>query len=129
MNHSYVIIIMSLCCNCVCWNCCFYNCFEVKPSVKYSFDNSRWMQTLYEQQPNTRLRKIVFPGTHDSGSYSIGSFTCFAGLGRTQNTSIRGQLARGARLFDIRCGGYGEAADSVYIYHGFLMGCHIKEIF
>ena len=33
------------------------------------------------------------------------------------------------RLFDIRIAGRGEAANSVYIYHGFLVGCHIKEIF
>ena len=61
-----------------CWNY-----YDLKTSVKYSFDNSRWMQTLYEQHPDTRIRKIVAPGTHDSGSYSISQFRLFSELGRT----------------------------------------------
>lgn len=46
---------------------------------------------------NTKLGKIVIPGTHDTGSYRVPK-----NAGETQDWSPNQQLLNGIRFFDVR---------------------------
>ena len=35
---------------------------------------SNWMQSVASLNPNIRLRDMIIPGTHDSGTYSISNW-------------------------------------------------------
>ena len=35
---------------------------------------SNWMQSVSSINPNIRLRDMILPGTHDSGTYSISNW-------------------------------------------------------
>jgi hypothetical protein len=80
-------------------------------------DVSRWMETLYEKNPQTRLRDIIIPGTHNSGTYKITKKSKLAPLERkffklskktvarwrkTQKDNIFTQLTHGIRHIDLR---------------------------
>ena len=90
--------------------------------------NSDWMAELAKFNPNLPLFKTVMLATHDSGTYSIQSSTCFSNISRTQKFSIKKQLEIGVRMFDLRFGGTGNEASSVFIYHGIVSGGHIRDI-
>ena len=67
---------------------------------------SNWMQANLATLGDRTLRNLAIPGSHDAGmnSFSSDSKTEFATEGntRTQRLDIAGQLAAGARYFDIR---------------------------
>ena len=79
------------------------------------------MKTLYKKLPETRLRDIIIPGTHDSGSYGINKNSPLAPQtnklfalskkttskwSKTQNLSILKQLKRGIRHIDLKVSKY-----------------------
>jgi len=65
-----------------------------------------WMQANLATLGNRTLRNLAIPGSHDAGmsSFSDNSKTGFAteANSRTQTLNLAGQLAAGARYFDIR---------------------------
>ncbi|MDD2666398.1 MAG: phosphatidylinositol-specific phospholipase C domain-containing protein [Methanocellales archaeon] len=97
----------------------------------YGFDPKNWMSNL---QGSTNLRKIVIPGSHDSGTYEItpSSYLCLdadnqilvfasnVGIAsqwaKAQSNSILSQLNSGRRYFDIR------------ISDGYYSGLVIKDL-
>ena len=75
------------------------------------------MEILYEKVPQTRLRDIIIPGTHNSGTYKITKKSKLAPLerkifklakktvarwGKTQKHNIFTQLTHGIRHIDLR---------------------------
>lgn len=64
-----------------------------------SSDHSAWMERVYELIKDTPLCLVPLPGSHDSGSY--GSYST-DGTAKTQSLTIKQQLARGIRFFDLR---------------------------
>ena len=83
------------------------------------------MGNLVQSRPEISLGDIVLPGTHDSGSYSIDTFTPFSAVGRTQNVSVVEQLHRGARFLELRIAGSGK---NVNIFHGCLKGSLFERV-
>lgn len=83
------------------------------------------MGNLVQSRPEISLGDIVLPGTHDSGSYSIETFTPFSAVGRTQNVSVVEQLHRGARFLELRIAGSGK---NVNIFHGCLKGSLFERV-
>ncbi len=86
-----------------------------------TLDPENWMKTLYKKLPETRLRDIIIPGTHDSGSYGINKNSPLAPQtnklfalskkttskwSKTQNLSILKQLKRGIRHIDLKVSKY-----------------------
>ncbi|THG95538.1 hypothetical protein EW026_g6132 [Hermanssonia centrifuga] len=65
---------------------------------------TNWMQLSLATVGNKPLRQLVIPGSHDSGmSFVDGStFLSSADHVLTQTLSVGGQLANGARYFDLR---------------------------
>lgn len=63
-----------------------------------------WMSGNIGLLASRSLRTICMPGSHDTGMSTFGSHTAFAKRCNTltQTKSIAGQLAQGARFFDIR---------------------------
>lgn len=63
-----------------------------------------WMQKLLPVIWNRTLREVVMPGSHDSGMSALTGSTVGGVTGNvlTQTLNIGGQLAMGARYFDIR---------------------------
>ncbi|THG95539.1 hypothetical protein EW026_g6133 [Hermanssonia centrifuga] len=66
---------------------------------------TNWMQLSLPTVGNKPLRQLVIPGSHDSGMSLIDGSTFFgddADHVLTQTLSVGGQLANGARYFDLR---------------------------
>ena len=85
--------------------------------AKSELDTSKWMELLYSKYPEVRLRDIIIPGTHDSGTHNITKKSKIgpkekkyyklakkrvAGWAKTQNHDISTQLNEGIRLIDLR---------------------------
>jgi len=64
------------------------------------YDPPLWMTQAYAEAPDTALRDVCIPGTHDSGSYAI------LGLGenvaQTTEWTLKEQLEGGYRYLDLR---------------------------
>lgn len=77
--------------------------------------NSKWMEDYLPLIRDIKLRDLIMPGSHDSGTYST------KGIGKelaiTQDISIKEQLEIGCRYLDLRYAGKGSGAKDVYIYH------------
>ncbi|KAL5991799.1 hypothetical protein ACLOJK_012710 [Asimina triloba] len=77
------------------------NCGNEFPGSDYCpSDSKNWMHQLDPQK--LQLHNIVWPGTHDSATNKIGVRFVSRPFARCQSLSIYRQLARGARLLDIR---------------------------
>jgi len=85
------------------------------------------MQHLAQANPDAKLRTLVIPGTHDSGTATISKMKPFAAVGLTQNLSIFEQLNRGIRYLDIRMAGT-PGATGASIFHGCLMGDPLANV-
>ena len=106
-----------------------------------------WMTTIHEQ---TRVRHMTVPGSHDAGvsktfNAAKGLFSSAMNAGRyiCQDVDIAGQLAAGARFFDIRFGirndvattehqtagfgGWGEDATSIFQSIDAFLAANTKE--
>ncbi|MDC0253708.1 hypothetical protein OAK75_02340 [Bacteriovoracales bacterium] len=85
--------------------------------AKSELDTSRWMELLYSKYPEVRLRDIIIPGTHNSGTHNITKKSKIgprekkyyklakkrvANWAKTQNHDISTQLKGGIRLIDLR---------------------------
>jgi hypothetical protein len=94
---------------------------------------ANWMERLYQDHPDTRLRDIIIPGTHDSATHEInkksplpedapGFFKIakrtVANMSKTQKNDIYGQLLRGSRYLDLRVTDY---KNKLYIVCGCLV--------
>lgn len=83
-----------------------------------SINPSQWMTDLRATIGNKKLHEIYIPGTHDSGSWALGSIP----LAKTQNLDIKGQLEQGVRYFDLRIihmqGVLGFESNTFYLHHG-----------
>lgn len=108
-------------------NCCQFSCcLPTIPAIDFPINlHPDWMSNLVQSCPEICLGEMVIPGTHDSGSYSIETFSPFSAVGRTQNVSVLEQLHRGARFLDLRIAGSGSNAG---ISHGCLKGSKIERI-
>jgi len=94
------------------------------------YPHKTWMQELVEREkdytgPKATLKRMVIPGSHDSGSYSISNRIPFSAIAKTQNLTIRQQLLSGVRFLDLRIAS--GKMGGVNIYHGRLMGCKFEE--
>ena len=93
---------------------------------------ANWMGRLYENHPETKLRDIIIPGTHDSATHKINKKSPFAAdasklfkiapktvanMSKTQKNDIYVQLLRGSRYLDLRVSDY---KNKLYIVHGML---------
>jgi len=117
----------SLAINCFQLSCCIPDVPQIEFPCK-SLTNT-WMAQLIECQPQLKLRDLVIPASHDSGSYSLQATTPFSASGRTQNVSIYEQLLLGARFLDLRVAGAGqENASDVYIFHGCLQCTKLETV-
>ncbi len=80
-----------------------------------SYDN--WVGTIFKDRPETTLREMVIPGTHDSGSWAINDHSdvapdapkayglvkgIVAGWAKTQTFDFHHMLRMGVRHFDLR---------------------------
>lgn len=76
--------------------------------VRPAASNATWM-TNWTDLGQLPLSQICLPGVHDSGCWTIASGEyggdLVAGEVLTQTSDIAGQLANGARFFDVRPGG------------------------
>ena len=101
-----------------------------------------WMQLQAAGLANKRLREIVLPGTHDSGTYTINSSSpvaidceinqinllcdldtprAFSGWAKAQGLTITGQLEAGTRYLDLRvCWHETSTGPRLYLCHGLL---------
>jgi hypothetical protein len=65
-----------------------------------SFDHANWMGDNRERLLKRTLRDLALPSSHDSGAYF--DETTVQIFSRTQGFTVYGQLASGARYFDLR---------------------------
>ncbi|CAM1298868.1 METTL6 (predicted) [Pycnogonum litorale] len=88
------------------------NCLRSRPN---------WMRNLRNEIGEHQLRRLMIPGTHDSGAYA--KYTQFSGhnvitkLSITQDTSVWNQLVYGIRYLDLRVGYYGR--NNFWINHDY----------
>ena len=98
-----------------------------------------WMENLYKKLPETRLRDIIIPGTHNSGSYGITKRSPLApgaskllavakrtasNWAKTQNLTILEQLKKGIRHIDLRIA---KHRGQFVLVHG-LVSVPLKEV-
>lgn len=108
--------------NCLQFGCCITHL----PVASFDMDqNADWMQHLCKSNPDTKLRSLVIPGTHDSATPTISKFQPFSASGLTQNLSILEQLNRGIRYLDLRLAGGGG---TISVFHGCLQGGPLADI-
>ena len=92
---------------------------------------AQWMEQLVASAPQNHtftLRDLVLPGTHDSGSGTIGRFKIFSAAGRTQNLSLYEQLKAGIRYLDVRVANGTTGGDDILsIWHGCLEGGNLDN--
>lgn len=83
---------------------------------------SNWMQLLKADLWDTRLTKVVIPGTHDTGATAFFSSTSAENIvGRwtfTQDESLWQQLVIGARYLDMRISYYNKTEEKFFVNHG-----------
>lgn len=79
--------------------------------------NSKWMEQHYDLIQDIRLSDLIFPGSHNSGTYAIKKGDIRADWKKTQNVNITVQLELGMRFIDLRPGGDGGETEEVYIWH------------
>lgn len=94
-------------------NVLYSSCLMLRP---------HWMQLLKKDLWDTRLTKVVIPGTHDTGATSYFSSTAAENVvGRwtfTQDESLWQQLVIGARYLDMRISYYSRTQEKFYVNHG-----------
>jgi Phosphatidylinositol-specific phospholipase C, X domain len=118
-------------CSALVLNCCQFTCC-IPSNLLYSVtapeEAADWMGKLSEADATIKVRELVVPGTHDSGSYTIAGWKPFSAVGRTQNLTIPEQLRSGARYIDLRFAGASSDATKLSIWHGCLEGGDLETI-
>jgi len=82
---------------------------------------SSWMERLYNQNSDIRLRDIAIPGTHDAGTFSIKSIAPVEALSVTQSRNLCQQAKDGIRYFDLRVSN-DDDNNKFIIVHGSIRG-------
>ncbi len=82
---------------------------------------SSWMERLYSQNSDVRLRDIAIPGTHDAGAFSIKSISAIEAVAVTQSRDLCQQAKDGIRYFDLRVRN-DDDADKFIIVHSIIRG-------
>ncbi|MCY4045112.1 MAG: Vps62-related protein [Cellvibrionales bacterium] len=100
--------------------CVFYIIIVLLPHIGYSaadISYEDWVYAVYENKPETTLRDMVIPGTHDSGTYNLNSHSdvspdspavyalakgIVADWGKSQSFDFHMMLRMGVRHFDLR---------------------------
>ena len=96
----------------------FYKYKPTSNTTRYNSDLSSWMgDNLYLLQ-NTKLRDLIIPGSHNSGTYCINTKKLGSSLTKNQNISIYTQLKSGIRYQDLRYGSKTEITDDIWMNHG-----------
>lgn len=96
-------------------------------------NKSGWMEKTFSAAPQTRLRDMVIPGTHDTGTYAITSSSdldpddsswyygfaksTVANWAKTQDLRVYDQLRQGIRYLDLRVTRYNG---DFWITHGMI---------
>lgn len=81
---------------------CIPSCPFYVPGEQKQAHQSKWMTLLGQVKPEAKLRDIIVPGTHDSGTWGIPSKSFCNAVARTQQFDFYQQATMGLRLFDIR---------------------------
>lgn len=80
--------------------------------------NPNWMSDVlstHAEFGNLKINEVMLPGSHDSGTFRVGSAGTGDAEARTQSLSLAEQLELGVRYFDLRV----QVHNSVYYpYHG-----------
>lgn len=87
------------------------NAYDAFPKVAldvYQIGTENWMEKIYEKSPQTLLKDIIIPGTHDSGTYKS-----FSKISTTQDRSIYQSLEDGIRYIDLRIGAGGKIVHGI----------------
>lgn len=87
-------------------------CYRIYPT---------WMNDLRDIVGGLKLKNLMIPGTHDSGSYRQRRHaheSLFIKYSVTQDDDIYTQLLNGIRYLDLRVGYYRGGDDVFYINHG-----------
>lgn len=92
-----------------------------------------WMNDLLPNIGGKRIRDLIIPGTHDSGSYREAYEIPSKELPTTkyslcQDDTIRGQLYQGARYLDIRPAFYKHMPYKWYVNHGITIQHPMKHV-
>ncbi len=82
---------------------------------------SGWMERLYSQDSDVRLRDIAIPGTHDAGTFSIKSLASIEAVSVTQSRDLCQQAKDGIRYFDLRVSN-DDDNNKFIIVHGIIRG-------
>jgi len=82
---------------------------------------SGWMERLYSQGSDVRLRDIAIPGTHDAGTFSIKSLASIEAVSVTQSRDLCQQAKDGIRYFDLRVSN-DDDNNKFIIVHGIIRG-------
>lgn len=96
-----------------------------KPTNIDTSFTSCWMKYLKD---DAKLKDILIPGSHDSGTYSMAPSTGLNLIGKaaqTQEMNIYNQAKVGARYFNIRARALSE---SVVVSHGVVNGCKVSKV-
>ena len=94
-------------------------------------DTANWMESLYEHQPDHRLKDVIIPGTHNSGTDEMTSDSAkssdlsgalraaprgaIKAWSKTQNHGVYQSLLHGIRYLDLRVE---EDRGTWWTYHG-----------
>lgn len=94
-------------------NFLYSSCLMIQP---------HWMQTLKTDLWDTRLTKVVIPGTHDAGATAhftaTGAENVVYRWTFTQDESFWEQLVMGVRYLDMRISYYNNTEEKFYVNHG-----------
>lgn len=94
---------------------CDFPCCDYHPE-----DRKNWMSCLNPDK--VRINNIVWPGTHDSATNKIGIPMITRPFAQCQSLSIYNQLARGARVLDIR------VQEDRRVCHGILLTYNVDVV-
>jgi hypothetical protein len=128
--HKLDTPLSSVLCNCLQVSCMIPN-RDLYCTYNSTAMTAQWMEQLVASAPPNHtftLRDLVLPGTHDSGSGTIGRFKIFSAAGRTQNLSLYEQLKAGIRYLDVRVANGSTGGDDILsIWHGCLEGGNLDK--
>ena len=107
---------------------CLPPCPYYTPGQQNVANNSKWMTNLGAINPSIKLRDMIIPGTHDSGTWGIPEKSLCSAVARSQNFNFYQQATMGVRLFDIRWVIEGKMNEP-YLFHGPFKAEKIEKAF
>ena len=107
---------------------CIPSCPFYVPGEDRQTYQTKWMTQLGQLRPEAKLRDIIVPGTHDSGTWGIPSKAFCNAVARTQHFDFYEQATMGLRLFDIRWVIQGEMTVPS-VFHGPFKSITVETVF